>query len=112
MLSKRLSYLRKQNNKTQKEVASYIGVTRPAYTAYETGKRQPDNKILVKLATYFDVTTDYLLGKSDDPNKTEDEEFETFIKDPDLRRWFKELPKSDEEDLARLKRIWEAYKYD
>lgn len=34
---------------------------------YETGKRQPDYKTLLKVAEYFGVTTDYLLGRTDDP---------------------------------------------
>lgn len=111
MFAKRLVYLRKLNKKTQKQISEILGVTRPAYTAYEKGNRQPDYDTLLKLANYFDVSTDYLLGKSDDPTSTE-EKFESFIKDPELRRWFKELPNSEEEDLARLKRIWEAYKED
>ena len=47
---------------TQQEVADKLGITRPAYTAYESGKREPDFSILQSLANIFDVTTDYLLG--------------------------------------------------
>jgi hypothetical protein len=60
----------------------------------------------------FDVTTDYITGNSNKPNLSEQQSFEEFIEDPALRRWYKELPKSKEEDLARLKRIWEAYRDD
>lgn len=42
--------------------------------------------------------------------ESEQQEFENFIKDPELKRWVKELPKSKEEDLARLKKIWEFIK--
>lgn len=68
MLSKRLIELRKQKNKTQEDIAKVIGVTRPAYTAYERGLRTPDYDILVTLADYFDVSVDYLLGRTDNPN--------------------------------------------
>ncbi|PIC81072.1 transcriptional regulator [Sporosarcina sp. P18a] len=67
MLSVRLISLRKSHKKTQQDVADYLGLTRPAYTAYERGNRQPDYTILQKLADYYDVSTDYLLGRSDNP---------------------------------------------
>ena len=66
MLGDRLRTLRNQKKKTQQQVSEYIGITRPAYTAYEKGTRNPDYGILEKLATYFEVTTDYLLGISGD----------------------------------------------
>lgn len=71
MLKNRLILLRKKNKKTQEEIAKIIGVTRPAYTAYEIGTRSPDYTILESLADYFDVSTDYLLGRSDNPNPSE-----------------------------------------
>jgi transcriptional regulator with XRE-family HTH domain len=65
MLPIRLKELRNEKEYTQEEVATFLGITRPAYTAYEAGKRQPDYEILIKLANYFNVSTDYLLGRSD-----------------------------------------------
>lgn len=65
MLSKRLKEVRTEKEKTQQEIANYLGVTRPAYTAYESGNRQPDYETLQRLADYFNVTTDYLLGRTD-----------------------------------------------
>lgn len=67
MLSARLAYLRKNKEKTQDDMAKHLGITRPAYTAYESGRRQPDYETLIKLADFFGVTTDYLLGRTDDP---------------------------------------------
>lgn len=115
VLSKRLKWLRenekdKDGKWTQQYVADIIGVARVTYTGYENGSKIPPLDIVNKLADTFDVTTDYLSGRSDNPNQTEEESFEAFINDPELRRWHRELPKSKEEDLARLKRIWEAYK--
>jgi repressor LexA len=62
MLSQRLAELRREREKTQEDVATHLGITRPAYTAYESGRRQPDYDALLKLASYFNVSTDYLLG--------------------------------------------------
>jgi transcriptional regulator with XRE-family HTH domain len=107
MLNNRLSYLRKKAGLKQEEMAAKIGVARTTYAMYEQGKRHPDFEILRKIALYFEVTTDYLLGLSNTPNGNEEEEFEAFKNDPELERWYKELPNSSEEDLRQLKRIFE-----
>ncbi|MGE7841397.1 helix-turn-helix domain-containing protein [Lysinibacillus sp. NPDC093712] len=65
MLGVRLKYLRKSDNKTQQDIADILGITRPAYTAYEQGKRNPDYEILEKIADYYNVSIDYLLGRTD-----------------------------------------------
>lgn len=65
LLSERLTKLRKEKKRTQQEMADYLGITRPAFTAYELGNRQPDYEILKKLANYFEVSTDYILGQTD-----------------------------------------------
>lgn len=71
MIGEKLVQLRKEKKRTQQEVADYLGVTRPAYTAYEKDSRNPDYETLKKIATYFNVTTDYLLGNSDIKNPEE-----------------------------------------
>lgn len=68
MLSERLKEQRHKQKLTQQQVADKIGITRPAYTAYESGKRQPDYDLLKQLAGMFDVSVDYLIGKSDKPH--------------------------------------------
>ncbi|WP_240456690.1 helix-turn-helix domain-containing protein [Virgibacillus halodenitrificans] len=112
ILGKRLKNLREQHGYLQKFVADKIGVRSNTLSGYENGTRSPDPEMLVRLADLYKVTTDYLLGKSDDPYLTEEEAFEAFKNSPDLERWYKELPKSKEEDIRRLKRIWEAFKDD
>lgn len=63
-----LKTIRKEKKKTQLQVASLLGVTQAAYSMYESGVREPDKDTLFKLADYFNVTTDYLLGRTDNPN--------------------------------------------
>ncbi len=50
---------------TQREVAKFLGMTQPSYIRYENGKSEPSLENLVKLADIFDVSTDYLLGRTD-----------------------------------------------
>ena len=63
----RLKALRKKRKMTQATVAEKINVTREAYSMYETGHRQPSCQSLAALSIYFHVSSDYLIGLSDDP---------------------------------------------
>lgn len=67
MLSKHLASLRKAKGDTQNDLAKYLDITRPAYSAYENNRREPDYDTLLKIADYYGVTTDYLLGRTENP---------------------------------------------
>lgn len=58
----RLKQLRKQKNISQKQLGERIHVTNSMISAYETGLRMPSYEVLIKMAYYFHVSTDYLLG--------------------------------------------------
>ena len=61
-LSGNLIYLRKKRGVTQAELASFLGVTKASVSKWETGQSLPDVLILPRLAAYFDVTIDELMG--------------------------------------------------
>ena len=63
----RLAKLKESRNLMQKDIAAGIGVPLRTYQRYEYGERVPSITVLVALADYFDVTADYLLGRSDKP---------------------------------------------
>ena len=63
--AERLRELRKERHVTQKDMGEILGIQLRSYQRYESGDRRPDYEKLVALADYFDVTTDYLLGRSD-----------------------------------------------
>ena len=69
MFKERVKTCRKSINKTQKEVAEFLGITDRAYQHYESGARFPDFHGIIKLCNYFNVSADYLLGLSDDPTR-------------------------------------------
>lgn len=114
ILGERLKNLREQHGYYQKEVAEELGIKSNTLSGYENGTRYPDPKMIIDLAKFYNVTTDYLLGYSDDPDVSEgigeDVELITFINE--VKRWYKDSPKTRKEDLQRLKRIFEAYKDD
>lgn len=70
MNGKRLKELRLKKRLTQEELGKVIHVSKVSISGYESGNRTPDTETLQRLADYFDVTTDYLLGRSDNPNLT------------------------------------------
>lgn len=103
MLAKRLSMLRNKKKKTQQQLADFLGITRPAYTAYELGSRQPDYDTLKKLADFFEVSTDYLLGHSDLANPSDETtDLDALVDDPDLGLWFRELNEHSREEAKRF----------
>lgn len=57
-----LKELRKKSGMTQKQLASQIGVTKSVISFYELHERTPSPEVLIKLASTFHVSTDYLLG--------------------------------------------------
>lgn len=65
-LSERLRQLRLDKRLRQDQVAALIGVSKGAVSAYENDIRQPSYDVLIRLANLYRVSTDYLLGRSDE----------------------------------------------
>lgn len=61
----RLFEQRKLNNVTQRQMAEYLKITQPSYIRYENGTAEPSLENLVKIADFFDISTDYLLGREE-----------------------------------------------
>lgn len=66
ILAERLSLLRKERNLTQKEVSQELGISLNSYQRYETDEREPTAPILVKMAKFYNVSLDYLVGLKDE----------------------------------------------
>lgn len=105
----RLVLLRKELGLTQEEFAEKIGYTRTAVSAWEIGRNEPSNSDTLKIADFFGVTTDYLLGKTDVRNYDKDEQEFRFAyhketegltdeEISDALRFYKEMKKRVEGD--------------
>lgn len=68
-LNEALRRIRKQKKVTQVQAAQAAGVSEAMYQFYEYGKNEPTASVLIALADYFDVSLDYLVGRSDDPQR-------------------------------------------
>lgn len=112
MLDHRLKVARKANKLTQEQLAIKVQTTKGTISNYENGYSTPSNEMLVLLAKILNTTTDFLLGNSEVMNKVENDEkeFLEFANNPSLQKWYKELPKSREEDLEKLRMMWEIIK--
>ncbi|MDY3874997.1 MAG: helix-turn-helix transcriptional regulator [Megamonas funiformis] len=64
MLSKRLKELRMNNGLKQSDLAKLLSISTSRYGQYETGRRSPDYKLLIQIANFYNVSIDYLLGRT------------------------------------------------
>lgn len=67
LFKERLKELRKEKHLSQIELAKELQVSQRSISSWETGFRRPDFEMLEILAKFFNVTTDYLLGITDEP---------------------------------------------
>lgn len=63
--SARIKMLRKERKLKQREMAEILGLAERSYQCYEYGERYPDFPGLIAIADFFDVSLDYLVGRSD-----------------------------------------------
>lgn len=66
MFGERLRTLRKEKNLTMKDLGKKFSVAESTISGYEIGNRKPDMQMLQQIADFFDVSTDYLLGRTDE----------------------------------------------
>ncbi|WP_043883799.1 helix-turn-helix domain-containing protein [Caldanaerobacter subterraneus] len=118
--SQRLRQLREEKGLLQKDVAKILGITPSAYGYYEQGKREPSMEVLKKLSDFFNVSIDYLLGRTDIRSPV-DEITEAVSDDPelfefwntlkereDLKLLFKQTKKLSPKDIKQIIRIIKA----
>ncbi|WP_242315416.1 helix-turn-helix transcriptional regulator [Bacillus cereus group sp. BfR-BA-01355] len=70
MIGEIIKKLRKEKKITQEQLGDAIGVSKMAISYFEKEKKAPGRETLQKIADFFNTTTDYLLGRSDDPELT------------------------------------------
>lgn len=93
-IGNRMRSLREQKKITQAELGAKIGVSGATVNRYEQGKREPDIDTLEKIADFFDVTLDYLTGRTDIPG------YPTHLKDlPPMERLAAFVKENDFKDL-------------
>ncbi len=79
IFAKRLAELRKEYNLSQNALASKLGYSRGQIGNYELGSREPDFSTLIKIADFFNVSIDYLIGKTNTRHFELDSSLEELI---------------------------------
>lgn len=85
MLQTRLRELRKNNKYSQEDIANKLNISTSAYGFYEQGKSVPNANTISFLADLYLVTTDYLLGRSNNPKLTQEDEIDVYNKFEELK---------------------------
>lgn len=111
MLGNRLKNLRKEKKLLQKELAIELNLSQETISLYESNKREPDYATLQKIADFFNVTTDYLLGRTDirESLSKSTNNLQDNISFEDLEM-LKEIHKLSPESQHEIKKLIELYK--
>lgn len=103
MFTERLKQLRIEKKLRQKDIADYFGTTPQSYAQWEKGLRKPSQDSLEKLANFFNVSTDYLLGNTDikNPNELDIEKVKTSLRKSLGFNGKTEIPEEELESMAQ-----------
>lgn len=91
----RISELREKRQLTQEELAKQLSISRASLSHYEKNRRVPDYEVLLKIADFFNVTVDYLIGRTDDPSPAD-------VVEDHVNLFEESLELSDEKILERF----------
>jgi transcriptional regulator with XRE-family HTH domain len=80
----RIARLREKHGLTQEELAGKLGITRASLSHYETSRREPDYDTITNIASLFRVSTDYLLGRTNQADLQLDTEVRHFVNSLEL----------------------------
>lgn len=116
-LGERLKKLRQSRNYTLEQLAELLTsestdrkINKGLISRWEKDEVEPRISVLRGYCSLFDVSLDYLLGRTDVKRPlSEKEEFEAFANNPEMERWYRSMPE-DEESMERLYEIWKLFK--
>lgn len=98
----RIKELRKEHKITQEKLAAILGISRSAIAMYETEKCDLSNDILIACASFFDVSTDYLLGQSDIKKAPSYEDAGLSAEEAELLKLFRAAPEALQDAALRV----------
>lgn len=108
----RLKELREAKHYTQSKIAQDLGISRQSYSNYEIGKREPDLATLKKMAEYFNISVDYLVGGNQKqiPKEKIPKDLKRLLKDEDLTLNGRIISEEDKQKIFKILEaaFWEA----
>ena len=100
----RIKELRLNAGLKQIDFCKILGVSQSTLSGYENNVSEPDINTILKIASYFDVTVDYLLGNSDKKNASTPNEADTYTMDSELEQLFEKLSEDGKQTIIDLAR--------
>lgn len=91
----RIKDLRLEKGLKQIEIATELGISRQVFANYENEVNSPDPKMLIKIANFFDVSVDYLIGRSDEMGIFEQKTLSISLLENELLTKFRRLDIND-----------------
>lgn len=110
ILSKRLKQLRHQNGQYQKELAVYLNVSITAVSSYESNVHDPDLKAIARIADFYGVTADHLLGRTNCPCPIDDLS-QMITSEYPLRQFMQLLTVLTEQEKSLLVHVFRLLEY-
>ncbi|MCZ8519300.1 MULTISPECIES: helix-turn-helix domain-containing protein [Paenibacillus] len=87
----KIALLREKQALTQEDLSRKLDISRASLSHYEKNRREPDYETIVKIADYFKISIDYLMGRTEDPHS---------VLDPEVRDFVDSLELSDEKIMG------------
>ena len=98
----RIRELRKDGGYKQIDFCKMLGISQATLSGYETGRYQPDNEMLLKIASMFDVSIDYILGNSDIKKAPSLEAAGLSAEEAELLKLFRAAPEALQDAALRV----------
>jgi transcriptional regulator with XRE-family HTH domain len=102
MFQKRLQEIRTNHKISQKELAQSLQVSQQTIAKWENGKATPNPNMIAKIANYFNISSDYLLGLSSIPSPKEEETFLKISQNKDLLLLCRKVQNAPEEKREQI----------
>ncbi|HEU5140628.1 MAG TPA: helix-turn-helix transcriptional regulator [Bacillales bacterium] len=117
ILGSRIKYLREMHNYSQKQMAAQLDITNVQLSRYETGSRKPDPETIARIANFFEVPTDFLLGLATsvhDPKPmyltaTERAVLEVMKQNPNLAKILQEIAETPDSRIKTFIQMWNLF---
>lgn len=107
-----ITKLLKSNNKTQKDLTDYLGITKNSFTNWKAGQNKSYIKYLPQIASFFNCSVDYLLGKESTAEASEHDELNEYLEEirtrPEMKMLFSITKNASKEDVEKAVKVIEA----
>ncbi|HLS10433.1 helix-turn-helix transcriptional regulator [Lentibacillus sp.] len=94
----RMKELRKKRNISQEHAAQALGISRARYSHYENNYVEPDIELIRKIADFYNVKVDYLLGRTDIADDDDEAQLQDLLNNPETELMFNDWKNMSEEE--------------